>query len=515
MNTVLNSLKQFSQHTPDTIAIEGDDLHLSYSTLQNEVVKLSDCIKLRGYRRLAIIMDNGPAWVVFDLAAQLANVTLIPLPAFFTPEQIRHSLADAAIEVLITDQTVATSQLLPELKARPMQKVAGKSCWQITLPITTSEIPALNGIAKITYTSGTTGTPKGVCLTQAAMNNVASSLKQAIGITAQERHLCLLPLAVLLENIGGIYTPLLAGARCIIPSLSNTGISGATQLDTQLMASAIRNAEASSIILLPQMLQALIEDSDAVTLLPKSLRFIAIGGAPVSRGLLEQAHRLNLPVYEGYGLSECASVVAVNTPGQHRVGSVGKVLPHTKIKFSEDGEILLADNLFNGYLNNKTLAADEWYPSGDLGYQDKDGYLYLTGRKKSCFITSFGRNVAPEWVEKELTLHPAISQAVVFGEAQPYNTAIIVASPDAKLDKLKIIAAIEAANRHLPDYAQVSSWLYADAPFSIANQQLTATGRVRRNAIWSHYGERIKQIYNQLGNTLDLKANERSQHAIL
>ncbi|MCF6323154.1 MAG: AMP-binding protein [Gammaproteobacteria bacterium] len=515
MNIILNSLKQFSQRTPDTIAIEGDDLHLSYSTLQSEVVKLSGCIKLRGYKRLAIMLDNGPAWVVFDLAAQLANITLIPLPAFFTPEQIRHSLADAAIEVLITDQTALTSQLLPEFKARPMQKVAGKSCWQIALPVTRSDIPVLNNIAKITYTSGTTGTPKGVCLTQAAMNNVACSLKQTIGITAQDRHLCLLPLAVLLENIAGIYTPLLAGARCIIPSLRNTGISGATQLNPQLMANAIRSAEASSIILLPQMLQALIEDSNAATSLPENLRFIAVGGAPVSRGLLSQAQALNLPVYEGYGLSECASVVAVNTPNQHRIGSVGKVLPHTQIKFAEGGEILLANNLFNGYLNNRTLATDEWHASGDLGYLDKDGYLYLTGRKKSCFITSFGRNVAPEWVEKELTLHPAISQAVVFGEAQPCNTAIIVANPNTERDKLKIIAAIEAANRHLPDYAQVSRWLYADAPFSIANQQLTATGRIRRNAIWSHYGERIDQIDNQYESTIDLKANKRSQHAIL
>ena len=515
MNTILNTLKQFAEQRPDTIAIEGDDLHLSYNALQNEVSKLSQYLTHHGHQRLAILMDNSPAWVVFDLAAQMANITLIPLPAFFTAEQIRHSLADAAVEVLITDQTAHTSKLLPELKSRPIQKIAGKSCWKITLPKATNDTATLNGIAKITYTSGTTGTPKGVCLTQKTMNHVASSLRQAIGITAQDRHLCLLPLAVLLENIGGIYTPLLAGACCIIPGLSQTGILGASQLDPQRMANTIHKARASSIILLPQMLQTLIESSDTSASFPNSLRFIAIGGAPVSRALLNRAEALDLPVYEGYGLSECASVVAVNTPAQHRIGSVGKVLPHTRIKFAEDGEILLSGNLFQGYLNHTTTTVDEWYPSGDFGHQDKDGFLYLTGRKKNCFISSFGRNIAPEWIEKELTVHPAISQAVVFGEARPYNTAIIVSSPEVKQDQLQIKAAIETANRHLPDYAQISRWLYADEPFSIANQQLTATGRARRNAIWSHYGMRIDQLYQQHGNAIDLKATERSPHAIL
>lgn len=517
MNTVLNAIKQFACHTPDVIAVEGDNLSLSYRALLSEVERLSRYFQSRNLRCLALLMDNSPAWVVFDLAAQMANVTLVPLPAFFSHEQLRHSLTDAGAEVLITAQTTLAAEMLPESKPHPMQKVAGQSCWQVTLPNTIAnrrpddlnhENP--HNIAKITYTSGTTGRPKGVCLMQATMDNVAHSLYQAIEITATERHLCLLPLAVLLENIGGIYALLLAGARCIVPHLQKVGMLGATRLDSQQMVNTIRTANATSIILLPQMLQALVtelQDNKTRTTasLPQQLRFIAVGGAPISSRLLDEAQILGLPLYEGYGLSECASVVAVNTPAHHRHGSVGKILSHTEIKFSDDGEILLAGNLFSGYLNH-AAHNDKWYASGDLGYLSSDGYLYLSGRKKSCFITSFGRNVAPEWVEKELTLHSAIAQAVVFGEARPYNVAIIVAHSDevqntttdnTVTNKEQINSAIEEANRQLPDYAQVSRWLFADEPFSTTNQQFTATGRPRRKAIWSHYGERINQLYRQ------------------
>ncbi len=509
MNAILNIIKLHAHNRPQSIAIEGDELHLSYGTLLNEIGALSDYFLKQEFRCIALLIDNGSAWAVFDLAAQMAGITLVPLPTFFSPDQIRHSLCDAGAEVLITDQTAQVSTLLSDCKQRPMQKIAGRNCWQIALPVSQFNHDALNGIAKITYTSGTTANAKGVCLTQATMDRVAHSLKQAIGVNAEDRHLCLLPLAVLLENIGGIYTPLLAGARCVIPSLNNVGMSGASGLDTQQMINAIRSADASTIILLPQMLQALINEVRMGAALPQRLRFIAVGGAPISHRLLDEAQALGLPVYEGYGLSECASVVAVNTPQHHRTGSVGKLLPHTQIKFSDEGEILLKGNLFNGYLNHPPRNSG-WYASGDLGYLDSDGYLYLTGRKKSCFITSFGRNVAPEWVEKELILHPSIVQAAVFGEARPYNVAIIVPHPAIKKDTDQINAAIEEANRHLPDYAQVAHWLIAAEPFTIANQQFTATGRPRRDAIRRHYGERIDQLY--ISHSTE---TERSQHAIL
>jgi long-chain acyl-CoA synthetase len=509
MSTVLNAIQRFARLTPEACAIEGERLRLSYTALHNEIEQLTCLLRKQCHQSLGLLMDNGPAWVVADLAASAAGVTLVPIPAFFSAEQLQHTLKDSGIEAVITSDTALITKRFPAARARPLGRVAGQNAWLALLP-SPQRGRSLQGVAKITYTSGTTGTPKGVCLSQTTMERVAASLRDAIDVTEKDRHLCLLPLAVLLENIGGLYTPLLAGATCVVPPLSQVGMTGATGLDPQRMLQAISTSRASSIILLPQMLQALVTLIAAGQPRPEQLRFIAVGGAPVSLALLEQARELGLPVFEGYGLSECASVVAVNQPGEQRPGSVGKPLPHVQLKFSAEGEILLKGNLFEGYLNHPTPAA-EWYASGDLGYLDEDGFLYLTGRKKNCFITSFGRNVAPEWVEKELIHHPAIAQAVVYGEARPFNVALIV----ARGDEQQVEAAIRQANERLPDYAQVSAWLKAEAPFSVENHQLTATGRPRREEIARLYGEHINALYTTDQETDGASTPGRSQHGIL
>ncbi len=494
MSKVLQAIQHFAHLTPAASAVEGDHLRLSYAALRNEIAQLAALLRKQGHQTLGLMMDNDPAWVVTDLAAQAAGMTLVPIPAFFSDTQIQHAIQDAGVTAVISTDTVLIAARLPTARLRPLGRIAGRNGWLAVLPASRRIESTLPGVAKITYTSGTTGTPKGVCLSLANMEGVAAALRDAIQVAACDRHLCLLPLAVLLENIGGLYVPLLSGATCVVPGLSGVGMTGEAGLDPQRMLQAIIRNETTTIILLPQMLQALVALIEAGRPRPQQLRFIAVGGAPISRRLLDQARALELPVFEGYGLSECASVVAVNRPGEQRLGSVGKPLPHIRLKFSRGGEILLKGNLFSGYLNHPAPAG-KWYASGDLGYLDEDGYLYLTGRKKHCFITSFGRNVAPEWVEKELTHSSAIAQAVVFGKARPFNVALIVARGDTQ----EVEAAVEQANRQLPDYARVGAWITADAPFTVDNHQLTATGRPRRKEIARAYGDRIDALYETDG----------------
>ncbi len=233
---------------------------------------------------------------------------------------------------------------------------------------------------------------------------------------------------------------------------------------------------------------------------PGRLRYVAIGGAPVSLRMLTRAAQLGLPVYEGYGLSECGSVVSLNCAIDNRAGSVGKPLPHVQIKFAADDEIMVSNGAFLGYLDAGPQApvTDDFFHTGDCGYQDSDGYLHLTGRKKNMFITSFGRNVAPEWVERELIRPGVILQAAVFGEGRPFNIAVIVASgrPGSEA-RPAIDAAIAAANRDLPDYARVGTWIQAQEPFSVENGMLTANGRIRRDRILACYAEQINFIYGE------------------
>ncbi|MGD8642307.1 MAG: AMP-binding protein, partial [Gammaproteobacteria bacterium] len=338
----------------------------------------------------------------------------------------------------------------------------------------------------------TTGAPKGVCLTENVLCGVARSLSELTTVQDNDKHVALLPMAVLLENIAGLYVSLLRGVPCSLPSLGDLGMDGSRMSDLSKMFAVIKEQEATSIILIPQMLQALIfAVSNGLEL--NSLRFAAVGGASVSPVLLEQAANMGLPVFEGYGLSECASVVAVNTPEAIRRGSVGKPLPHLKVDIAADNEIMVSGPVYAGYLGDASYQGERTLATGDLGYLDDDGYLYVNGRKKNVFITSFGRNVSPEWIEREVHAQPAIAQAVVFGESRPWNTAVVVPRKGAALSDVS--AAIRIANRALPDYAQISAWIQADAPFTTSNKQYTANGRPRREHIWNHYAERINQLY--------------------
>jgi long-subunit acyl-CoA synthetase (AMP-forming) len=259
------------------------------------------------------------------------------------------------------------------------------------------------------------------------------------------------------------------------------------------MLGALIETRASTTILTPQLLHALVAAIEMGHPAPTTLRFIALGGAPVAARLLQRALALGMPVFEGYGLSECASVVSLNTEAAYCMGSVGKPLPHAQLRFADDGEILVSGATLLGYTGEEPVAAGEFWHTGDIGHLDAQGFLHLTGRKKNIFITAFGRNVSPEWVERELTLHPAIAQAAVFGEARPWNVAVIVPRSVAAIPA--IAQAIADTNRLLPDYAQIKHWLPASSPFSPQNGQMTPNGRLKRDAIWTHYQREIEAMY--------------------
>jgi len=245
---------------------------------------------------------------------------------------------------------------------------------------------------------------------------------------------------------------------------------------------------------LPQMLAALNRTAAVDPWSDCPLRFAAVGGGRVAAAELEEAHAHGIPAYEGYGLSECHSVVSLNTPGDSRPGSAGRPLSHARVRIAADGEILVSGAVMRGYLEEADEADEACgeIATGDLGRIDSDGFLHVQGRKKNLFITAFGRNVSPEWVESELLHEAPIAQVLVWGEALPRNGAVIVpagpVSPDA------VQAAIEAANRRLPDYARVGAWLFADAPFRPQAGELTANGRLRRDALLARYGSRLTNL---------------------
>jgi long-chain acyl-CoA synthetase len=429
--------------------------------LEARVERMAGALAAARPRVIGLIADNGPDWVAADLAAQKVGVVLVPLPAFFTDAQRAHAVAASGM-----DAVLGTAP--PGFEAAG--EIEGLRWHRRDAP--PAALPP--GTSKITFTSGTTGTPKGVPLGTGQQWAVARAVAQATRALQLRRHLCLLPLSVLLENVGGVYAPLAAGMELCVPPLGEVGMRGSSSFDPPACLAAIERWQADSLILLPQMLAALCAALERGARPPRSLKFAAVGGAKVSVALIERARALGLPVYEGYGLSECASVVALNLPGAERIGSVGRPLAHAAVRIV-DGEIHV-----------------QGISTGDLGRLDADGFLHIDGRRKHVLITSFGRNVSPEWPEAELLSGHAIAQAAVFGEARARLCALLVPAPGAGAGAIE--AQVRAANERLPDYAQIGAWLRADAPFTPQNGFATANGRARRDALWQAYGERLDAL---------------------
>ncbi len=494
MHPVIAAIGRCAAAHPHRPALADNERTVSYRALSRAIGETAAELRIGGPRTVALALDNSPEWIAVDLALLAGRVPCLPLPGFFSPLQHWHAIAEAGADWIVTDRPEFFLDLLrsngvPAARA-PDLELFGRRLAQVRAVLPDGpRFP--EETMKITYTSGTTGRPKGVCLDGAALGTVAAALAAACPLTAADRHLSLLPLATLLENVG-VYATLLAGGRCVLPSLRDVGTLGAAGVEPDRMLESLHKMGATTAITVPQMLRALIEQVARGAAPPAALRFLAVGGASVAPALLEHARTLGLPVYLGYGLSECASVLTLNRAGAHRSGSVGRPLPHVKLSFAADGEILAEGALFLGYCPAGAPITPPW-PTGDIGRVDGDGYVYLEGRKKDFFVTSYGRNVSPEWIETALNAEPEIAQAWVSGEARPWIAAIVTpqnGTPDSSVD-----AAIERVNASLPDYARVQHWIRSRQPFSADRGELTGNGRLRRHALRERYRSQIESLY--------------------
>ncbi|OYY95283.1 MAG: AMP-dependent synthetase [Hydrogenophilales bacterium 28-61-23] len=483
------------QALPDErVLLSGNGQARTAAALRLDIERLSMRLRQLDANVLALLADNGPAWVTADLAALKAGVAQLPLPGFFSDAQLIHALQSTGADLLLTDQTARIVGL--ELGFREIGAWDGLAL--LHRQVTPASLPP--GTAKISFTSGSTGQPKGVCLSAPGLLDTAEAVSAALADLPIDRHLSVLPLALLLENVAGVYAPLLRGAEVALPKLADMGWRGMAGFDPRQLARQVETRRPASLILVPELLKAwtlaLQADNRRA---PASLQFVAVGGARCDAALIQRARAIDLPAFEGYGLTECGSVVSLNRPGADQPDSVGRPLRHVRVRVDAGREIQIESRAFLGYLDTPRIAPVNRggeFTTGDLGHLNAAGFLRLSGRRKNLIITAYGRNVAPEWVEAALLAQPEIAQAVVTGEARPWLAALLVPAGDVEAAAwaTTLAAAVARANRELPDYAQVGDWLVR-APFTPANGLATGNGRPVRAAILQQHAAAIESLY--------------------
>src|ERR1700693_1901035 len=245
------------------------------------------------------------------------------------------------------------------------------------------------------------------------------------------------------------------------------------------------------------------------------------GGAPLGRALAEGYATVGIRIHEGYGLTETSPVIAVNTPVNHRIGTVGKILPNLEVRIAEDGEILVrGPSVFKGYWNRpeetQNAFRDGWFKTGDIGHIDADGYLSVTDRKKELIKTSGGKFIAPQPIENSLKLNPLVGIAVVVGDKRKF--ACVIVSPNFALledwartndvafsSRSELIAhpkvqalyegIVEEGNKNLARFEKLKRVLLVPDEFTADNGALTPTMKLRRRVVEDRYRRQIDDLY--------------------
>jgi len=409
MNNVFERLVEQSISRPQEIAFTDDLETITYRDLACRVYGLASRLT-DAPKTIGIALSNSIDWIVADLAIALSGRCMVPLPLFFSQMQLTHIIEDSLIGLLLTNRS--TPENIIELK-QPFIKIDQSM----------GETPILyaGGAERIIYTSGSTGTPKGVRLGDRQINHIVDALQDATHASDQDLHLSTLPFSLLLEQICGIYLPITAGAKCHI---AGHATQSALQGDPAPLASIAAKVKPTTTVLVPQILDMWRQFLNAAgNNAPDSLRFVAVGGAAITGSSLRLAENTGFPVHQGYGLSECASVVCLNRIGKNKLGTVG--LPLKGIQLSIDnGEIVISSpTVMSGY-TNKPLAQEKWH-TGDLGYVNEDGTVVIVGRRDNQITISSGRNISPETVENIIATLPMV-KAVALAPNAANNLAMLV-----------------------------------------------------------------------------------------
>ena len=559
---------------------DGEWIHYSKELLKKNTKAIALALNSLGLNQnegVGIIAPSSPNWLIADIAIQLNHVRVIPLFPNISSENFSYESSDANIKILIVNSIeeldapllenlpsfktiicINKNSSLPangiywdELLKRGYDALADK----VRAEWIDHQLETINpdDIFSIIYTSGSTGRPKGVELTHRNMLVQIQNIAPMFRFDSQkDTCLTILPVAHVLERMA-VYFYTLSGVSIFFGD------------NPKNLSHILREVRPTIMIVVPRILERLYESMTTAADRSKGLkrllikhaikiakikdpsknfdplyklfnyfvykkmrnavggnfRMIISGSSALNKSILRFLLNIGLPVFEGYGMTECSPVVSANCKQAIKPGSIGKPLPHLEVKIGECSEIQIrGESVFKGYHNRPDLNAnafteDGFYHSGDQGYFDDDGYLYFTGRIKELLKTSTGKYVCPNPIELEIIRHPLVEQALVIANDRKFASAIIWLNPVGARRMLKpqnedydvenalksplilgsINRHIEHINQKLNHWEQIRKWILVGDELTIESGLLTPTLKIRRTVAEKRYAEQIEKMY--------------------
>jgi long-chain acyl-CoA synthetase len=564
----------------------GKWLPISSRDFRQKVARTARALHSWGIRpgdRVGILSENRPEWPIADVSSLLLGAVTVPLYTTLTADQTAFVLNDAGCRVAFVSSDKQLHKVVSILPKTQIEKIVvmdhlvfggdlapfADRC--VTMRAITQQGPedldpeierqarALgpDDLATIVYTSGTTGTSKGAMLTH---GNIASNIRcSLLGFNMRPGlvSVSFLPLchitarhvdfSLLYHGVTLAYCPFIERLPETLLGIKPSLFVAVPRVYEKIYAQAERQAQGFPKRTIydwalavgrehkPEILAGKIPTSRSWRLAYKLVfskiragmggrveTFIS-GGAPLGRELAEWYATVGIRIHEGYGLTETSPVIAVNTPSNHRIGTVGKMLPNLEVRIAEDGEILVrGPSVFKGYWNRpeetKAALEDGWFKTGDIGNIDADGYLSVTDRKKDLIKTSGGKFIAPQPIENALKLNPYVGIAAILGDRRKFPAVMI--SPNfvrleewARMNgigyssRTELIAnpkvqslyegVVEEQNQNLARFEKLKRVIVVPDEFTADNGELTPTLKLRRRVIEERYKKQIDDLYAQ------------------
>jgi len=475
-------LFQHAKDQPDHIAVIDDHGQYTYGRVAAMAAGLGMYLSFQTEKpRVGLLLPPGVGFVASFYATLLAGKTAVPINYLLGDKEIGHIIKDSDIDTVLT-----APFFIPRLNDLPL-KVIDLTQLPKDPPKIEPQLPSPSpdDVAVLLYTSGSTGLPKGVLLTY---NNLQSDLDAAIEYAQLKTKHVFLGIIPLFHSFG-------ITAMMLAPIQLGATVVYIARFSPVATIKALREHKASIVFGTPSMFAAIARLKDAGPEDFKSIYAIITGGEPLPAALRETfQQRFNIPLYEGYGLTETSPVIAINAPAKNRPGSVGGMVPGATARITDDagnelprgqiGEIWLkGPMIMKGYHNlpketAEALTADGHFKTGDLGRLDEDGFLYITGRKKEMIIVA-GEKAYPREIEDILLRHPAVHEAAVLGKKDPGRGEAIVAFVTAK--EGKTIAADEL--RSFARDQGLAQWKVPREIFVVDDLPRSPTGKVLKREL--------------------------------